>query len=59
MLTIYRRTNKRAIGYRLKVDPILIDNLSKECNRDFFSEFLVPLLGIYVSEWYEEDESLA
>ena len=59
MLTMYKRTNKRAIGYRLKVDPILTDNLSKACNRDFFREVLEPLLGISASEWYEEDESVA
>jgi hypothetical protein len=55
---MYKRTNKRAIGYRLKVDPILTDNLSKACNRDFFREVLEPLLGISASEWYEEDESV-
>ena len=59
MLTIYKRTNTRAIGYRLKVDPILTDNLSKASIRDIFREVLVALLGISVSERYEEDESVA
>ena len=41
-LTIYNRMNMRAIGYRLKVDPILADNLSKASSRDFFRPFLGP-----------------
>ena len=48
----------RAIGYRLKVDPILTDNLSRASNRDFFTPFFVPL-AVSVSELQREDESVA
>ena len=48
-LTIYNRMNVLALGYLLKVAPILNDNLSNESSFDLFKVLLLTL-DLSVSE---------